>query len=242
VAGATAGVLADGLGSLDPLDVGDEEELEDDAGSALAPSLPPQPLSSSASAAPHPIAVPVTLFNPRSFRRPALGEDDARGHHGRNVWPRDRPGRRSLLNCKRTREGEVVLVTVADVGSTLNDLSVDPDVIRQITAMLDTGSEELGSTPLQDIPGGAFGPAPAAVELAVNTAKAHAKVATAMVEMVEGLRGLSQSVEKFGQEALAADDTSAADLQALQSATSCVASPTVSDAGSGSCTLTGGGA
>ena len=33
------------------------------------------------------------------------------------------------------------MVTVADVGSTLNDLSVDPDVIRQIIAMLDTGSE-----------------------------------------------------------------------------------------------------
>jgi hypothetical protein len=134
------------------------------------------------------------------------------------------------------------VVTVADVGSTLNDLSVDPDVIRQIIAMLDTGSEELGSKPLQDIPSGAFGPAPAAVELAVNTAKAHAKVAKAMVEMVEGLRGFSQSNEKIGHEALAADDTSAADLQALQAATSCVASPTIADAGSGSCTLPGGGA
>jgi len=74
-AGTTVGVLADGLGSLDPFDVGDEEELEDDAGSALAPSPPPHPLSSSARAAPHPIAVAVSLFNPRSFRRPA-GQDD----------------------------------------------------------------------------------------------------------------------------------------------------------------------
>lgn len=134
------------------------------------------------------------------------------------------------------------MVTVADVGSTLNDLSVDPEVIRQIMAMLDTGSEALGSTPLQDIPAGAFGPAPAAVELAVNTAKAHAKVAKAMVEMVQGLRGFSQSLEKFRQEALAADDTSAADLQALQTATACVASPSIADAGSGSCTLSGGDA
>ena len=134
------------------------------------------------------------------------------------------------------------MVTVADVGSTLDDLSVDPDVIRQIIAMLDSGSEELGSKPLQDIPGGAFGPAPAAVELAVNTAKAHAKVAKAMVEMVESLRGFSRSIEKFGQEALAADDASAADLQALQAATSCVASPSISDAGSGSCTPPGGDA
>jgi len=70
VAGATVGVLVDVLGSPDPLDVGVEEELEDDVGSALAPSLPPHPLSSSARAAPHPIAVAVSLFNPRSFRRP----------------------------------------------------------------------------------------------------------------------------------------------------------------------------
>ena len=54
-----------------------------------------------------------------------------------------------------------------------------------------------------------------------------------MVEMVQGLRGFSQSIEKFRHEALAADDASAADLQALQAATACVASPSIADAGPG---------
>ena len=131
------------------------------------------------------------------------------------------------------------MVTIADVGSTLNDLSVEPEIIGQIMEMLDSGSAALGETRLTDVPQHAFGPAPSAVELGVNTTKAHAKVAAAMVEMVKGLHGFSDNLKRFRDSALAADETSAEQLRALQQATSCVATPTLAE--SGSCTLAGEG-
>ncbi|MFC4782851.1 hypothetical protein ACT8ZV_00120 [Nocardioides sp. MAHUQ-72] len=133
------------------------------------------------------------------------------------------------------------MVAISEVGSTLNDLAVDPDVVRDILEMLESGADDLHAHPVGEVPDGAFGPGTDAVDLAVNTAKAHRHVKEAMDDMVAGLRGFTVNIKDFAERAHVADDESATQLQALQASTTCVAAPSFS--APSSCTLpTDGGA
>jgi hypothetical protein len=114
---------------------------------------------------------------------------------------------------------------IDEVSSTLNDLQVDPLLIRRIVEVLESGAETLSANPVEPVPEGAFGPAPSATDLAGNTSIAHRHVAEAMAEMVAGLHGYRVNLESFARSAMGADDDSATRLHGLQGATSCVAAP-----------------
>ena len=127
------------------------------------------------------------------------------------------------------------MATIEEVSSTLNELSVDPTVIRDIVAILEQGAQALDSSNVTSVPDGAFGPGGPATELSLNTAKAHRHIKEAMDAMVAGLHGYTHNVKDFAERAGVADDDSAAQLKALQQSTACVATPNF--AAPGTCTL-----
>jgi hypothetical protein len=125
------------------------------------------------------------------------------------------------------------MVTIADVGGTLNDLAVDPDVVRDIIEILESGATSLHDNQVGEVRQGSFGPGGAAVELDVNTAKAHRHVQEAMLDMVAGLRGFTHNIKSFAERAHFVDDDTAVQLngqtqRALAVSTSCVAAPSFS--------------
>jgi hypothetical protein len=122
------------------------------------------------------------------------------------------------------------MVTIAEVGATLNDLAVDPDVIRDIVDILNSGADDLGASPVHDVAHGSFGPGGDASDLSLNAAKAHRHVQEAMDDMVAGLRGYRNNIKDFAEHAHVVDDDAAVRLnahtrQVLAVSTTCVATP-----------------
>jgi hypothetical protein len=125
------------------------------------------------------------------------------------------------------------MVTIADVGGTLNDLAVDPDVVKDILEILQSGADSLNDNQVGEVRQGSFGPGDAAVELDVNTAKAHRHVQEAMLDMVAGLRGYTHNIKDFAEKANFVDDDTAVRLnthtqRVLAISTECVAQPSFS--------------
>lgn len=125
------------------------------------------------------------------------------------------------------------MVSIDDVGGTLNDLAVDPDVVRDILEILESGADSLHANQVGEVRQGAFGPGSAAVELDVNTAKAHRHVQDAMVDMVAGLRGFTHNIKSYAEKATIVDDDAAVRLndttqRALAVSAGCVAAPSFS--------------
>ena len=120
---------------------------------------------------------------------------------------------------------------LADVGSTLGVLNVPEDVIRDVMTMLEENADALEERNPNPINGAVFGGSSWGSQLGLDAGRAQKVASKEILEMVAGLRGYSQSIEKFREEVTEADASNASTMAQFQAATECVASPTFSSPG-----------
>lgn len=117
------------------------------------------------------------------------------------------------------------------VESVLQDLNIDPQVIEQITMLLDTARDDLaGDKELLRVPVGAFGPSSSGSYMAVHTDSAAAHVVQALADMMAGLEEKREAVRMLVIDGTETDLSIADQLsyqKSLQDAVSCVAKPDV---------------
>lgn len=124
---------------------------------------------------------------------------------------------------------------MADVGATLSVLNVPEQTITEVMKMLQENADSLEEQNLNPINKHAFGQSSWGSQLGFDAGLAQQVVAKEVLEMVAGLRGYRQNIQKFAEDVTETDEDSRVTLQGLQASTECVASPTF-DA-PGQCTL-----
>ncbi|WP_426246834.1 hypothetical protein [Nocardioides sp. LHG3406-4] len=120
---------------------------------------------------------------------------------------------------------------MAEVGSTLSVLNVPEDVIKEVMTMLEENADALEQRKLNPIAGDAFGASSTGSQLAFDARLAQKVASKEIIEMVAGLRGYSQNIQKFADDVKDTDESNAATLKAFEAATEKVAQPTFSPSG-----------
>ena len=128
---------------------------------------------------------------------------------------------------------------MAEVGATLGVLNVPEQTIKDVMKMLEENADALENKNVNPINANAFGQSSWGSQLGFDAGLAQKVVAKEVLEMVAGLRGYSQNIQRFAEDVTETDEESRVTLQGLQASTECVASPTF-DA-PGQCTLPTGG-
>jgi hypothetical protein len=129
-------------------------------------------------------------------------------------------------------------VLPADVGAVLESINVDPEAVRAILTMLESGAESTReASRIDKVPAGRFGGSDAGADLAANVAIAHDKFKTALDDMVIGLTGYRDNIDTYTRNQLGTDEavgsalnsanSNATILAGIQSSADCVNTPTV---------------
>lgn len=104
---------------------------------------------------------------------------------------------------------------ISGVRTTLNAVSVPPDVIEEIVAIIQSTSGALDPDAFHPVTGTWFGDSSSAQTLGVHTDKAHQKMSNSVLEAVAGLQATSDAMTQFDKEISQADADSEASARAL---------------------------
>ena len=118
-----------------------------------------------------------------------------------------------------------------DLPGMMQDLGFDDAVVQLVRETLDSSRADVeNASDLHPVGGRSFGDLPEALELAEHTRKARETVVEALQDMVAGLSGYREAVDKMVQETREVEHDTISSLRRLEQAESCVVTPSFSAA------------
>jgi hypothetical protein len=107
----------------------------------------------------------------------------------------------------------------------LDELGLPPDVLAQIKKMLATSQDGLSQSKPVDLDSSVFGDSWSGGALGGNTSIAHKHVVQAIQDMVTGLSGYQENVERFETGVRRADEDSHTDFTRIEADVNCTSTP-----------------
>ena len=107
----------------------------------------------------------------------------------------------------------------------LEDLGLPPDVLAQIKKMLANSQDGLSASKPVDLDSSVFGDSWSGSALGGNTSIAHKHVVEAIQDMVTGLSGYQENVERFETRVRRADEDAHTDFSRLEADVDCTSAP-----------------
>jgi hypothetical protein len=107
----------------------------------------------------------------------------------------------------------------------LDELGLPPDVLAQIKKMLALSQDGLSRSKPVDLDSAVFGDSWSGGALGGNTSIAHKHVVQAIQDMVTGLSGYQENVERFETGVRRADEDSHTDFTRIETDVNCTSAP-----------------